>query len=121
MPIRRMMKADLLVAMKTQQPDKVSVLRTLIAAIDNAEAVPLSVSAEQQAVGYNAVGYNNGRTNDVPRKLLSAEDIQFILQKELDNRKANLRTYLRLGKEAEALRMQKEVELIEHYQKESIK
>ena len=42
MLIRKMMKADLLVAMKAQQKEAVSTLRSLLGALDNAEAVPVT-------------------------------------------------------------------------------
>ncbi|CAN5867734.1 hypothetical protein BH10CHL1_BH10CHL1_50450 [soil metagenome] len=108
MELRAQMKADLLQAMKARQTATVSTLRSVLAAIDNAEAVPVSEPTQP-------VEPVMGQQNEVPRKLLSVEDIRQIIQRELDERHAASLTYIQLGEQAEAGRLQREVALLFDY------
>lgn len=109
MLIRKMMKADLLVAMKAQQKETVSTLRSLLGARDNAEAVPVTTPVE----------YSGSIARDVPRRTLTSEDVQQIFEREIENRKTNIEKYRGLGKESDVVRLQSEVALIAHYLDES--
>ena len=108
MHIRQQMKADLLQAMKAREHARVDTLRTVLAAIDNAEAVPVSQSTMLVEPVF-------GKKNEVPRKILSTEDIQRILQNEVDERHAASIKYAGLGQNVEAERLQKAAELITSY------
>ena len=103
--IREQMKLDLIVAMKAREMIAVSTLRTVLGAIDNAEAVPVTTPLE----------YSNGKTNDVPRKQLTSTDIEEILRQELDARQTAALKYQNLGKEGEAARLHQEADVIAHY------
>lgn len=103
--IREQMKMDLTAAMKAREMVTVSTLRTVLGAIDNAEAVPITTPLE----------YSNGKTNDVPRKQLTQTDIEQILRQELNTRQAAALKYQDLGKEGEAARLQQEADVIAHY------
>lgn len=103
--IREQMKLDLTAAMKAREMVAVSTLRTVLGAIDNAEAVPITTPLE----------YSNGKTNDVPRKQLTQTDIEQILRQELNTRQAAALKYQDLGKEGEAARLQQEADVIAHY------
>lgn len=103
--IRERMKADLTAAMKARQMQTASTLRTVLGTIDNAEAVPVTTP----------VAYTNGKTNDVPRKHLTAADIEQILRQELQSRAAMVQKYQDLGREEDAVRLQAEVTLIAGY------
>ncbi|MFN8443889.1 MAG: GatB/YqeY domain-containing protein [Caldilineaceae bacterium] len=103
--IREQMKLDLTRAMKVREMVTVNTLRTVLGAIDNAEAVPVTTPLE----------YSNGKTNDVPRKQLALSDIEQILRQELDARHAAALKYQDLGKEGEAARLQQEADVIAHY------
>lgn len=109
MLVRKMMKADLLVAMKAQQKEVVSTLRSLLGALDNAEAVPVTTPVE----------YSGSIARDVPRRMLTSEDVQQIFEREIENRKTNIEKYRGLGKESDVVRLQNEVALITHYLDES--
>ena len=74
--IREQMKVDLRQAMKARDTERVTTLRSVLGAIDNAEAVPVTaISASVEPVV--------GKSNDVPRKLLSTEDIRQIVTHEI--------------------------------------
>lgn len=103
--IREQMKLDLTAAMKAREMVAVSTLRTVLGAIDNAEAVPVTTPLE----------YSNGKTKDVPRKQLTLTDIEQILRQELNARQAAALKYQDLGKADEAARLQQEADLIADY------
>jgi uncharacterized protein len=92
MSLRELLKADLLKAMKARQSHTVSTLRTVLAAIDNAEAVDVDTSLVPLT----------GFTRDVPRKVLSEVDMEAILSAEIDDLRAALVDYETGGKIAEA-------------------
>ena len=101
MPLRARLKADLPKAMKARQSHTVTALRTVLAAIDNAEAVEVDTSRVPLV----------GRSNDVPRKVLTEEQIEAILQREIADLHATIVQYQQIGKvrEAEQLRARLEV------------
>lgn len=107
MQLRERMKADLRQAMKARQSATVATLRSALAAIDNAEAVPV----DDQTPIIPLVTHSP----DVPRKVLSAADIRAILQKEVDERRAASAEYAHLGQTAEAERLTVAAELIASY------
>ncbi|MCX6049433.1 MAG: GatB/YqeY domain-containing protein [Chloroflexi bacterium] len=109
MQLREQMKADLLRAMKERQSATVSTLRSVLAAIDNAEAVPVK---DERTVPVEPV---LDQRHEVPRKILSADNIHQIVQQELDERRAASLVYAKLGKTEEADRLQHEVNLLSAY------
>lgn len=106
--LRGRLKADLPRAMKARQTAVVSTLRSLMAAIDNAEAVPIT-AAPAAVVGL---------ARDVPRKVLSDSDIQAILGREADECRKALDDYERMGQAEAAGAMRAALDLIEAYQAE---
>jgi len=89
--IKTQMRADLLAAMKSMRSDDVRTIRALIAAIDNAEAPPISAG-------------NN--SSEVERLLLSDADVRNVLLIELSERETTAAEMERLGARdrADALR-----------------
>ncbi len=99
------MKADLRTAMKLRDTATVSTLRTLIAAIDNAQTVPLD----------EAIAPSVGKTNDVPRRELSGAEVRTLLQSEATERRATIKQYECLGRSSEADRLRTELDVIAAY------
>ena len=108
MPLREQMKTDLSAAMKARELEAVAALRSVLAAIDNAEAVPADQST-------GLVKPVLGQRNEVPRKALSVDDIRQIVQHEADERRAASAKYADLGLDAEAERLARAAELIASY------
>jgi uncharacterized protein YqeY len=92
MSLRESLKADLKTAMKSRQPHTVSTLRTVLAAIDNAEAVDVDPSFVPVT----------GITRDVPRKILSEADMETILRAEIEDLRSAMVDYEKGGRAAEA-------------------
>ena len=108
MQLREQMKADLTQAMKARQSATVATLRSVLAAIDNAEAIPVSEATFPAEPVL-------GQRHEAPRKLLTAEDIRQIVQKELDERRAASVKYAKLGVQSEAERLATAAALLDAY------
>lgn len=72
-PIINQLQADLLAARKARDTFTSKVLQTVIAAIDNAGAVPITEDTHAIGVG----------STEMPRRELSAQDIQAIIEQEI--------------------------------------
>lgn len=107
MSVRDQMKADLRRAMKERDKATMTTLRSLLAAIDNAEAIPT------QQDGPADLTFD--KVDDVARKLLTEADIQAILQKEHAERLAAMTNYEELGRSDIVAQLRVEVELIARY------
>lgn len=104
-PIRERLKIGLKAAMKARQHEVVSVLRSALSAIDNAEAVPLDASMVAVV----------GKLNEVARKELSEEQMRAIVQTEADALKSSIADYQTLGKAEEAEQLQTQWEALNQY------
>ncbi len=103
MTLYEQMKADLLSAIKARETATVAALRSLIAAIDNAQAVPL-----------DGIPRETERT-EVPRLELSEAEVRALLRREATTCRANVERYETLGRTAEAQRLRVELNVIDAY------
>jgi uncharacterized protein YqeY len=108
-PIREQLKAALAQAMKARQSHVISTLRSILSEIDNAEAVEATLSSVPVV----------GLSKDVPRKILSEEQMQDILEKEYNEIQSSFTEYRRLGKDEEANQLQMELEVLAPYLKDT--
>jgi uncharacterized protein YqeY len=102
------LRADLNAAMQAKAADEVRLLRTLIAALDNAEAV----AEPPKAFGSRAFGDPSG---EVPRREIDAPALDALLLAEIDARLTAAEDYDRHKQDAEAARLRREAELIARY------
>lgn len=126
--LRARMRADLKTAMKARRPDDVAALRVVLAAFDNAEAVPVPtplpahsstplpaaaplVTSEHVAAA--AVGLGS---TEVPRRELTLADLHEILRRQVDEWTAEAQTYQGLGQTDAATRLRRQADLIRGYQ-----
>jgi uncharacterized protein len=105
LPIRDQLKADLIKAMKARDKIAVATIRTMLGAIDNAEAVPLP-----QGLVFAMDG-----SAEVPRRLLTEEDIRAILTREWEERRRAHANYQALGLVEETERVLGEVAVFDQY------
>jgi uncharacterized protein len=108
-PLREQLKAALVQAMKARQNNVVRTLRSILSEIDNAEAVDVTISSVPVV----------GLSKDVPRKILSEEQMQDILQNQYDEIQISFTEYKRLGKDQEAKQLQMELEVLAPYLKDT--
>ena len=102
------LRADLKSAMQSKASAEVRVLRTLIAALDNAEAVPRELDSNLPLVFGDPAG-------EVARRHLDAAAIDALLQTEAESRLAAADDYERHGRGDEAARLRDEAQLIARY------
>ncbi len=100
--VRQRLQADLRAAMKGRRMLEVDVLRALIAAIDNAGAVPL-------ARGFAP------RQHEIERRRLTLEEVEAILAREFEVRRTAAHELARLGRREESGRASREMTFIARY------
>jgi uncharacterized protein YqeY len=103
--LQRRLKADLGAARREGDAELVSVLRVLMGAVANAEAVDLAASQPRDVDGWA----------EVPRRRLGAEDLAAILQREADDFRAAAREYDERGVPQEAERLRRCAGLVDRY------
>ena len=91
--------------MRVRDKTEMSMIRTLIAAIENAEAVEAGTSIDPK------VGLNH----DQPRKTLTDEDIVHILSSERSDTAAAAASYEEMGLVDEAEELDHRVRIIDRY------
>lgn len=77
-------------------------MRQLIAAVDNAEAVPLPPKTELVQ-------------SEVERRVLGSDDVQALLQREYDLRRRAADEFSRLGRAVDAESAKSEMEVVARY------
>ncbi|HWJ70137.1 MAG TPA: hypothetical protein VNS79_08830 [Sphingobium sp.] len=77
-PLKTRLRADIKAAMRARDADETRLLRALLAAIDNAQAVPLDQAMPSGRVGQTAL--------ELPRVPLSEADIHALLTGEMAER-----------------------------------
>ncbi len=87
--MRQKLQTDLRAAIKGRQSLDVSVLRGLIAAIDNAGAVPLAAKSEPPQ-------------HEVERRHLDSGEVQALLRREYEAHQAAAGEFARLGRSVES-------------------
>jgi uncharacterized protein YqeY len=116
--MQRRLQGDLRAAMKARAALEVSVLRGLIAAIDNAGAVAI---APDQAARYGGPGETSphvvtgGGPAEVERRRLGAADVQALLGEELRVRQAAVQEFGRLARDVDAQRARDEAAVVKRY------
>ena len=82
---RSLVRASLLVARKKRDSTRTAALRSVLSAIDNAEA-PAAVPAQGQASGEIAGAVKGLGATEVARRELSDEQIRDLVRSEIDER-----------------------------------
>ncbi|MBL0696170.1 hypothetical protein [Comamonas sp. JC664] len=105
------LRAALKEAMRARNAPATTVLRELLAAIDNAEAPDLSVApgATDGVFAGSAGGLGSG---EVSRLLLSPEAVQALVQREIQERQEAVDLYVKLGKHDEASGLKAQVDVL---------
>jgi uncharacterized protein YqeY len=105
--LKQRLRADLMAALQARAADEVRVLRTLIAALDNAEAVPGDYTALPRAFG--------DPSGEVARRELDAGAVEALLASEVEARLAAASDYERHGRTDEAARLRDEAAFVARY------
>lgn len=104
------LRRDLRTALKRGDKGETALLRQLIAALDNAEAVP--IQEERPAVDRHA--FRDGSA-EVPRRVLTQGDVDALVRSEMQARAEAAAEFARLGAEARSTALDAEVEILRRY------
>ncbi len=122
--LRARLADDLRAAMKGREAAHVNVLRSLIAALDNATAVPIDgpravvLNLPPEALNAPTEGLgkeSTGRSREVPRRVLSPDDVLHVLAVEMAERRNAALALEKHGCYEEAAVVRAELEAIEGY------
>lgn len=105
--LKERLRADLRTALRERKPREVAMIRTLIAAIDNAEALPID-EFEERIRRREAVG-------EVGRRDLDNAALGELLAAEARSRLAAAEDYERHGRGEDGARLREEADLIARY------
>ncbi|HVU20239.1 MAG TPA: hypothetical protein VHE09_05865 [Rhizomicrobium sp.] len=108
--LKSRIRADLTAAMKARDNAETRLLRALLAALDNAEAVSVGAAHDR----YQVRMFGDASV-EVPRRVLSEADVRDLLLRETAERGAAARSFERLGQQNEAERLRNEIALIGRY------
>lgn len=107
MNVRNRLRSDLVTARKARHPTEVSMIRTLIAAIENAEAIEADGSKEHKV----------GLGHDQPRRELTDDDIAAIMEKERTEVVDAITHYRDLGLTAHLDELEERLRVVDRYRK----
>jgi len=110
-PLRSAMRDALTVAMKDRNRLATSALRSALAAIDNAEAVDVSLAPPEQpgVIAGGVVGLGAG---EVARRTITDDDVRTILRDAITEREAAAAQYEELRRQDDAVRLRTEVAVL---------
>ena len=114
--LRARLRGDLRAAMKAQRHEEMAALRSLIAAIDNAESVEDAVSPTPDSSEHVAGAVLGLGAADATRRELSERDLQRVIESELWERDAQAERLSLLGRVDDASRLRVEADVIARYQ-----
>jgi uncharacterized protein YqeY len=113
--LRTALQADLRVALKARATEAVSALRTSLAALDNAAAVPVSAQPNARASQHVAGAQAGVGSTEVPRRVLSIDEARGILQAQIDERLAVATEYEANDRGDAAARLRREADVLRRY------
>jgi uncharacterized protein len=102
--VKELLRAAVLEALLARQTDRVAAFRELLGALDNAEAADVSAAPPVQP-GVIAGGVAGLGAGEVPRRVLSAEAVAAIVDREIQERREAALAYAALGRQEEASRL----------------
>ncbi len=107
---RSRLRESLRAAMLARHTQEAQVLRSLLAAVDNAQAVPTGEAGGR----YVPRAFGDGSA-EVPRLVLSAEDLRRLFRREIEERRAAAEELRRHGRADRADALIAEADIIAHH------
>ena len=104
------LRADLKTAMRARANDETRVVRALLGAIDNGQAVPLDPSRKPADSGIFG-----DSANEVPRRILTPDDMAALLAREIEERETAAAEMERLGQSDRAAMLRAEAAIVQRY------
>ena len=113
--LRAALRRDLASAMKAREAEAVSALRTAIAAIDNAEAVPSQDASQPTTIGHFAGAQAGVGATEAARRKLSGDEVRAILADQIAGYQREADGYDALGQADAARRLRNQAHLLAAY------
>jgi uncharacterized protein YqeY len=114
--MRAEMRADLTAALKARDRVTAAALRSVLAAIENGEAVPVDPRPASAAGGEHVAGAAVGAgAAEAQRRPLTDADLRSIVEGEVRERVRAAEEYERLGRDDAAGRLRVEIEVLRRY------
>lgn len=113
--LRDALRRDLASAIKAREPDAVAALRTAIAAIDNAEAVPAPAASQATASTHFAGARAGVGAGEADRRDLDDGQQRAILREQVTGYLTEAGRYEALGQQAAADRLRAQARLLSGY------
>ncbi|MEU4801542.1 GatB/YqeY domain-containing protein [Actinosynnema sp. NPDC023587] len=114
--MRADLRDDLKAALKSRDRVAVTALRSALAAIDNAEAVPAGTSPTHVTGNEHVAGAASGLgAAEAERRHLTEADLRSIVEEEVRERTAAATEYERLGRTEDAERLRAEAAVLDRY------
>jgi uncharacterized protein len=113
--MRTSLRGDLTAALKARDHVAVAALRSALAAIENAEAVPVERPAASLSGNEHFAGSTSPGEVEAVRRELTEADVRSIVEREVRERADAAREYAGLGREDHAQRLRAEAEVLRRY------
>jgi uncharacterized protein YqeY len=112
--LRQQLRDALSVAMKARDRAAVSVLRSTLGAIENAEAVERPETGQRESLAIEQIAVGVGAA-EVDRRVLTEDDVRGIVRAELAERESAVGAYERAGRSEYAERLRVEIDVLAPY------
>ncbi|BBZ28942.1 hypothetical protein MMAD_32370 [Mycolicibacterium madagascariense] len=113
--LREEVRRDLRTAIKSRQPETISVLRTIIAAIDNAEAIQPEAHMPRSADGTVAHSSPGVGSTEAPRRELAMRDVHAIIRDLLHEYDTQAQQYRSMRQHEAADRLRRQANILHSY------
>jgi uncharacterized protein YqeY len=113
--LRAALRRGLTAALKKRDPDALAALRTAMAAIDNAEAVPAPAASVPTTSAYVAGARGGLGSSEAARRQLSASELRAILRGQIDEHSREAERYEALGHADAAERLRRQARTLATY------
>jgi uncharacterized protein len=114
--LRTHLRQDLRDAMKARRREDVAALRTLIAAIDNAEAGGVIAPTSGQSSTEHVAGATTGAgSSEADRRSISPAELRAILDREIEEIEEHVTRYEKLGKSEDAASLRIQLNVLARY------
>lgn len=112
--VRAAMRKELVAAMKSRSAEAVSALRTALAAIDNAEAVPAGDPSGHRDAAIAGATSGVG-SSEAARRVLSIAEVRAVLDGLVEEYTTEAQRYLGLGRHDDAEKLQRQAQTLRRH------
>jgi uncharacterized protein YqeY len=113
--LRTALRGGLTAALKARDADALAALRTVIAAIDNAEAVPAPSTGTPTASAHIAGARSGPGSTEAARQQLTAGEVHNILRDQITEHTREADRYQALGQASSAQRLRRQARTLAAY------